>query len=461
MNGYTAREFGVDLKTPIEINFDGLPGPYHNYGGLAYGNIASMEHGSSVSNPLAAALQGIAKMRLLVGLGVEQALIPPHERPDIRILRRVGYKGSDQAILQTLLREDPRLLASVSSSSPMWAANSATVSPAPDTIDNKLHITPANLTSQLHRSIEADFNYRYFKTVFAGPGMFQIHDPLPGVPMFSDEGAANHIRLCPFHNARGLEIFVYGGQGFKDKDSRILKYPARQTLEASKAVQRLHNLEKSDTMFIRQSTDAINSGIFDNVVICFGNVNTFFILRRAFEDFDSVIEKIRRAYLRITNGELNVIQVSNKELTLQEAVQTYLFNSQLVTGPNGEMWIIAAVESKENQRSREIINRIVSHSNPITKAIYVDIRQSMKNGGGPACLRLRIVMDSDQLNGIHQGVRMDVRSMDQLEAWVKKHYRDRLSPEDLADPLLLTEIRQALDELTDILGLGSFYPFQW
>lgn len=449
------------MNAVIEINFDGLPGPYHNYGGLAYGNIASMEHGSSASNPLAAALQGIAKMRLLVDLGVEQALIPPHERPDIRILRRLGYKGSDQAILQTVLRDAPGLLASVSSSSPMWAANSATVSPAADTIDNKLHITPANLTSQLHRSIEADFNYRYFKTVFPCSSMFQIHDPLPGVPMFSDEGAANHIRLCPFHAARGLEIFVYGREAHKDRASQGPGFPARQTLEASKAIQRLHNLRESDTMFIRQSQEAIDQGVFHNDVICVGNENALLIHEQAFDNLDSVLEDIRRSYSRITHNELNVILVTNQELTIQEAVKTYLFNSQLFTTPNGEMCIIAAMESQENKRSREVVNRIVNGDNPITKAHYVDIRQSMQNGGGPACLRLRVVMDHDQIARIHQGVRMDERSMDQLESWVKKHYRDRLAPKDLADPNLLTEIREALDELTGIMGLGNFYPFQW
>ena len=47
-----------------------------------------------------------------------------------------------------------------------------------------------------------------------------------------------------------------------------------------------------------------------------------------------------------------------------------------------------------------------------------------------------------------------------LVAWVEKNYRDRILPEDLADPALLFEGRRALDELSALLGLGSVYRFQ-
>ncbi|HWU15518.1 MAG TPA: N-succinylarginine dihydrolase, partial [Caulobacter sp.] len=48
-----------------------------------------------------------------------------------------------------------------------------------------------------------------------------------------------------------------------------------------------------------------------------------------------------------------------------------------------------------------------------------------------------------------------------LNAWAERRYRDRLAPADLADPSLIVESREALDELTAILDLGGdFYPFQ-
>ena len=40
------------------------------------------------------------------------------------------------------------------------------------------------------------------------------------------------------------------------------------------------------------------------------------------------------------------------------------------------------------------------------------------------------------------------------------HQEEELSQEDLGDPMLLDEVRKALDELTGILGLGSIYDFQ-
>src|SRR5207248_5247403 len=119
---------GEQMKpTAFEINFDGLVGPTHNYAGLSYGNVASMKNKASISSPKQAALQGLEKMRLLEGLGVKQAVLPPHERPQLATLRALGFRGSDGDVLRGAQREDAALLAAVCSSSNMWAANAATV----------------------------------------------------------------------------------------------------------------------------------------------------------------------------------------------------------------------------------------------------------------------------------------------------------------------------------------------
>ena len=54
----------------------------------------------------------------------------------------------------------------------------------------------------------------------------------------------------------------------------------------------------------------------------------------------------------------------------------------------------------------------------------------------------------------------DAALCDELERWVARHYRDRLLPQDLADPSLLDESRRALDELSTLLAIGSVHDFQ-
>ncbi|MBV8781268.1 MAG: N-succinylarginine dihydrolase, partial [Phycisphaerae bacterium] len=133
-----------------EYNFDGIVGPTHNYAGLSPGNLASARNKQSVSNPRAAALEGLAKMRLLHDLGVPQAVLPPQERPHVATLHALGFNGSDHQVIKRAFAVDPTLVAACTSASAMWAANAATVSPSADTADHRIHFTAANLCGLLH-----------------------------------------------------------------------------------------------------------------------------------------------------------------------------------------------------------------------------------------------------------------------------------------------------------------------
>jgi succinylarginine dihydrolase len=226
------------------------------------------------------------------------------------------------------------------------------------------------------------------------------------------------------------------------------------------AIARLHGLNPDMTIFLEQSPEAIDMGVFHNDVICVTNEDVLLAHETAFQDFPSSLELIKEAYTKAFGKDLFPIVISQAELTLEEAVKTYLFNSQLITLPRGGMILIAPVEASENERPAGALERITKENNPIEEVLSVDIRQSMRNGGGPACLRLRVVMSDDEIGEIHQGIRMDMRSLETLEQWAKRNYRDRLDSGELGDPRLLVETRQALDELTGILGLGSIYPFQ-
>lgn len=448
-------------EKPFEANFDGLVGPTHNYAGLAYGNPAAMEHALTLSNPRAAVLQGLEKMKLLQELGLVQGILPPHERPDVRTLRRLGFRGSDSNVLSAAARESPSLFAAVYSASSMWAANAATVSPSSDAQDARVHVTPANLITHFHRSIEAEFTARLFKRIFHHETAFVHHPPLVAASHFSDEGAANHTRLCSSYGSRGVEIFVYGRSAFSFDDKLPGVFPARQTLEASAAIARLHLLDRAATVFLRQDPEAIDAGVFHNDVISVGNQNVFWYHAQAFADVHQAMDLLRSGYYRICGEELVLIEVSPDQVSLGEAVKTYLFNSQLVTLPDSAMALIAPQESAENPRTAGLLAEIAADkSNPIASIHFANTRQSMKNGGGPACLRLRVVLTQQEKALTHQGVYLTDDLYRRLAAWGNRYYRDRLEPTDLLDPALPLESKAALDSLTHMLDLGSIYDFQ-
>jgi len=399
-------------------------------------------------------------MKLLMDLGLKQAVLPPHERPDIATLRRLGYSGSEARILETGAAEDPILLAACYSSSSMWAANAATVSPSADAEDERVHLTPANLVSQFHRSIEPAFTGAVLKAIFKDGGVFAHHPPVPAGLHFSDEGAANHTRLCGKHGQRGIEFFVYGRKAFDPSELGPGHFPARQTLEASQAIARLHQLDPAATVFARQNPNAIDAGVFHNDVISVGNENVLLYHSEAFAAGPTVLNEVRRKFDACCGGELFFIEVGPGQVSVQEAVDSYLFNSQLVILPDGGMCLIAPVECEQNPRTRQVLEEIVGETNPVREVRFVEVRQSMQNGGGPACLRLRVVLTLEEISLTHQAVFLTDRLHEELSSWGDRYYRDRLTVDDLADPHLPEESRAALDGLTQLLKLGSIYPFQ-
>ncbi|MGB1540290.1 MAG: N-succinylarginine dihydrolase, partial [Rickettsiales bacterium] len=326
-----------------EINFDGLVGPTHNYAGLSHGNIASSHNASAASNPKMAALQGLQKMKYVRDLGLTQALLPPHARPALEILRKLGFSGGTAQILERAAKEAPAVLASCFSSSNMWTANAATISPSADTADGKLHITPANLANKFHRSIEHVTTRRILQSIFADTSRFTVHEALPTTDAMGDEGAANHTRFCTEHGAEGVEFFVFGKYAFDDSKPKPSQFPARQTFEASSAVARLHGLDAERTVFAQQNPAVIDAGVFHNDVIAVGNGDALLYHEEAFLDSDNVLQELRRKL----DSDLHLIKVSSHEVTVKEAVQTYLFNSQLLTLPDGNMTLIAPKECEE------------------------------------------------------------------------------------------------------------------
>ena len=444
------------MRDAREYNFDGLVGPSHNYAGLSFGNVASFSNVRSSSNPRQAALQGLAKMRELAARGFAQAVMPPQGRPNFRLLRSLGFSGTDADVLARAYREAPVILACAWSAAPMWTANAATVSPSADSLDGRVHFTAANLNNKLHRAEEHVQATRTLRAIFGNSEHFMVHDPLPSVPAFADEGAANHTRFAASHGAAGVEFFVYGRVEFDPSAPAPKKYPARQTLEASQAIARLHGLDPARTVFASQNPDVIDQGVFHNDVIAVGNGNVLFYHEQAFADEGGTLDALRRA-LAVAGTELHPVRVATSQVAVGDAVASYLFNSQLLSKADGRMALVVPHECRENAAVADYLAGLLAGRGPIDELIEFDLRQSMRNGGGPACLRLRVALTDAEAAAMHQGVIMTEALYAQLVAWVERHYRDRIETQDLMDPQLALECAAALEELTRILGLPGLY----
>ncbi|MCW3479142.1 N-succinylarginine dihydrolase [Neisseriaceae bacterium JH1-16] len=443
----------------FEVNFDGLVGPTHNYSGLSYGNVASTGNQSAASNPKLAAKQGLAKMKALHDAGFKQGVLAPQERPDVAALRQLGFAGSDAEVIARAAKEAPAILAACTSASSMWTANAATVSPSADTADGRVHFTPANLNNKFHRAIEHPTTRRVLSAMFADESRFAVHPALPAQMHFGDEGAANHTRFCAEYDAPGVEFFVFGASAFDTRYPKPAKFPARQTLEASQAIARLHGLSEAGVVYAQQDPATIDAGVFHNDVISVGNGNVLFHHQKSFLQQAEVLAELDRK-LAARGGQFIAIEVPDAEVSVEEAVKSYLFNSQLLTRADGKMAIVVPEECRNQPRVWAYLEKLLASNGPIAEVKVFDLKQSMQNGGGPACLRLRVALSDAEIAAVNPKVMMSDALFGQLNGWVDKHYRDRLSPDDLADPQLLVECRTALDELTVILGLGSVYPFQ-
>jgi succinylarginine dihydrolase len=433
----------------VEANVDGLVGPTHNYAGLSVGNLASQTNLGAQSNPRAAALQGLAKMKRLADLGVPQFVLPPQPRPHLGFLRSLGFGGTDVAVNAAAWKAVPALAGAAWSASAMWAANAATVTPSADTADGRIHFTPANLLTTLHRSLEGPATTAALRRLFPDPDHFVVHEPLPAQPHFSDEGAANHVRLCAEHGAAGVNLMVWGRDAYAPWAGL---YPARQTREAFEAVARRHGAARA--VFPRQSPIAIEAGAFHNDVVCVGTLRCLLYHQHAFADAPQM-----QAAVRAAAGDLFepvFLEVAEADLPLRDVVSSYLFNAQLLQLPGRDrLTLLAPMEVFENTSARAVVDRLAASNGPIGAVEYMDLRESMRNGGGPACLRLRVVLTPEELVAASPAHRLDDTLYERLNDWIRTHYRDRLSPKDLAAPEMIDESRTALEALDAIFGAGA------
>lgn len=411
-----------------EINFDGIVGPSHNYAGLSLGNLASSRNAGQVSHPRAAALQGLEKMRANLRLGLAQGLFVPQPRPARFWLAELGT---------TIEQAGAALRANAMSASSMWAANAATVSPAPDTADGRTHLTVANLRTMPHRSHEWRATLAQLELAFGDERHFAVHGPVPAT--FGDEGAANFMRLAERHDRPGVEVFVYGLSGGR--------FPARQHVEAFRAIARLHQLDPDRTLFVQQSEEAIAAGAFHNDVVAVANERVLFAHEQAFEGKDRFLRDLSARF-----PSLEYVEVAAAEVSLEEAIRSYLFNAQLVTPPDGRTTLIVPEEARETPSVWNWLQRHLAGNGAIRRVEVVDVRQSMANGGGPACLRLRVVADPATVDPRFLA---DEAKLDRLAEVVAGLWPESIHPNELAQPGLIGSIEQARMGLLEALGLAE------
>jgi succinylarginine dihydrolase len=245
------------------------------------------------------------------------------------------------------------------------------------------------------------------------------------------------MRLTARHGEAGLELFVYGVSGGA--------FPARQHLQASKAIARLHGLDPERTLFVEQSEEAIAAGAFHNDVVAVANENVLFAHELAFADRNAVLAFCEK---RLPGFEL--VEVPSADVPIGDAIASYLFNAQLVSPPDGEMTLVVPTEARETPTVWAWLEKHVSGNGPIRRVEVVDVRQSMANGGGPACLRLRVVADPETVDPRFM---VDDAKLDRLSEVVRRNWPVEIDTVDLQKPALVKDVEAARKALLEELDL--------
>ncbi|QDT03357.1 N-succinylarginine dihydrolase [Rubripirellula lacrimiformis] len=435
----------------VEVQIDRLVGPTHHFGGLGVGNLASKSHSGQVSNPAAAAIQGLEKMKLVASLGVPQWVLPPQQRPDWTLLRSLGFAGSDRDVLRDARDRSPELLSAASSSSAMWTANAATVTVGNDGDRWGTDVSIANLSSSLHRCIEWQQTEADLRAIL--PSSVRVHSPLMGGAAMRDEGAANHMRLGHVDAPEFVDVFVYG-----DQDPLPQNFMPRQTLASFQAIDRRHQWDRPQrsaghAVFLKQHPRAIDAGAFHNDVVAISHHDLMIHHQFAFADNDAAMELLDRRCVEVTGRPVVRVQVADDQLTMDEAIATYLFNSQVVSvgADDAPPVMICPVQVDRSAAARGLVDRWQSEG-LISRVQFVDLGQSMAGGGGPACLRLRVPMQPEDVDAMSPASRWTPELHDRLCQIIHDGYPKAVSWDELASIDFVNAAKRVRDQVAESLG---------
>ena len=145
-----------------------------------------------------------------------------------------------------------------------------------------------------------------------------------------------------------------------------------------------------------------------------------------------------------------LVEVPDAEVPLADAIRSYLFNAQLVTPPDGAMTLVAPTECRDTPSVKAWIERHLASNGAIRRVEFVDVRQSMANGGGPACLRLRVACDPGDVD---PRFLVDEAKLDRLADVIAAHWPEEIASSDIQSPALVADIERAAAHCS-IAGAG-------
>jgi succinylarginine dihydrolase len=428
-----------------EFNIDGLIGPTHHFGGLGVGNVASETNRNKIAHPKAAALEGLSKMRKLHELGIPQFYLPPPVRPNCRWMEAMGFRTNDPSDWRHCASQFPSLFSSSLSSSFMWMANAATCSSSVDTIDGLGRIVIANLAASLHRGQENLERHAQLRRLFQHVSTIEVIEALPSLVPLRDEGAANGMRFWNPTNHQGIYVFAFGERNSNTTQTATPAkesvhphvYPSRQTSLASQLVARSLRIRDSRSLFVQQHPKAIDAGVFHNDVIATSHENFLFVHESAYVDQCNQLDRISETFRNQCGGKLGILVVTEEELSLSEAVSTYLFNSQIVTRSDGSWCMLCPIECLNSPAAVQVLRRVQHQESRLGAIEFVSLKESMANGGGPACLRLRAYASDADIERIPFGARIHDDSLAFLERVITSEYPDSVHLDDFLDLTLV------------------------
>jgi succinylarginine dihydrolase len=185
--------------------------------------------------------------------------------------------------------------------------------------------------------------------------------------------------------------------------------------------------------------------------VAVANEQLLFTHEQAFADKDAFYADLRAALPCV-----DIIEVPASAVSLSDAIKSYLFNAQLVTLPDGGMALILPTEARDTPSVWTWLEQMIASNGPIRQLVPVDVRQSMANGGGPACLRLRVVADPADID---PRFLVDEAELDGIATIVSQYWPESIAPQDLSDTRLIARIEQSWLTLVDHLQLsGDLFP---
>ena len=110
------------------------------------------------------------------------------------------------------------------------------------------------------------------------------------------------------------------------------------------------------------------------------------------------------------------------------------------------------VETEHNAPARAFLDRLLAGNGPVHRVVPVDVRQSMANGGGPACLRLRVVADPATID---PRFLLDEAKAEIIERAIAGAWPEQIDTADIGKETLARAVVDARRVLLEAINLNA------